>query len=159
LESDFKITNNNFHHFTNIDYFTSFSTSSLSPYSKAVDRFPSVRTGPGTVDEFLAIFNDQNSDRPHFVPLTISDFYALNQCLIHNMKLDMEPFASKFINLKFMVLNDISFIFEDNDPAIGRYPKPLFYNEGFNTNFNLNFDVDNVVRDLNDQRHAMFYLT
>lgn len=155
LESDFLVTSDNFQHFPKIDFFTFFATSSLSPYSKAIDRYPAVKTGPDDIKVLLERFNEENSDREHFKPLVENDFYILYNCLIHNMKQDMEPFIN-FPNLKFMVLNDIAFIYEIENEL--KFPKPLFYNDKFETNFDKNIILDKNDDENSASINSMYFL-
>lgn len=138
--------------FEKLDYFDQLFDSSLSPYSKAVDRYPSVKTGPDNIEDFLHRFNQVNMERsPNFIPLVEQDFYDLYHCLIHSLKMDIEPFLTHFKELKFLVVNDISLIIQEDETTGMRYPVPVFYNKGFKTNFDVTksgpnqFEVDSEV--------------
>ncbi|CAM9016878.1 unnamed protein product [Wickerhamomyces anomalus] len=122
--------------FEKLDYFDQLFDSSLSPYSKAVDRYPSVKTGPDNIEDFLHRFNQVNMERsPNFIPLVEQDFYDLYHCLIHSLKMDIEPFLTHFKELKFLVVNDISLIIQEDETTGMRYPVPVFYNKGFQNKF------------------------
>lgn len=131
---DYKI--NNMDVFQQIDFFDQLFESSLAPYSKAVDRYPSVKTGPDNIQDFLERFNKANMERsPTFIPLLEQDFYDLSHCFIHSIKSDIEPLLTHFKRLKFLVVNDISLIIKEDESTGLRYPVPVFYSRGFKTNF------------------------
>lgn len=131
---DYKI--NGMEAFEQLDFFHQLFDSSLAPYSKAFDRYPSVKTGPDNIEDFLQRFNAANKLRSaNFVPLDERDFYDLYHCLIHALKVDIEPFLTHFKNLKFLVVNDISLIVQEDELTGLRYPVPVFYTHGFKTNF------------------------
>lgn len=117
-----------------INFFDQLFMSNLLPYSKAVDAYPSVETGSDSIESFLARFNSMNAERSStFVPLDTQDFYDLFHCLIHNLKHTLAPFVTEFPQLKFLVLNDISFLIKDGSEF--RYPVPLFFSTNYQTNF------------------------
>ncbi|KAH3678483.1 hypothetical protein WICMUC_001500 [Wickerhamomyces mucosus] len=116
-----------------VSYYDHFFCANLLPYSKAVDRFPSVKTSSETIETFLNAFNELNSTREDFIPLNEDDFYDLFQCLIHSWKLELTPFIESFQKLKFIVLNDVSIMIQNEGEK--KFPVPLFYNRNYQTNF------------------------
>lgn len=148
---DYKIEN--IDQFEQINFFEQLFESSLSPYSKAVDKYPSVKTGPDTIKDFLNRYNQINLERSkNFNPLNEQDFYNLYHCLIHSIKIDIEPFLIYFKKLKFLVINDISLIIFKDDLTGTRYPVPIFYSDGFKTNF----DTKNTSNSSSDYNSNQF---
>ncbi|CCH45159.1 F-box protein [Wickerhamomyces ciferrii] len=124
-----------------IDFFSQLFESCLSPYSKAVDRYPSVKTGPDNIEEFLHRFNIQNIERSRFFkPLNVEDFYNLFHCLVHCMKVDLDPIVENFKNLNYLVINDISLLIKEDFITGIKYPIPIFYNKGYKTNYEVSKD-------------------
>ncbi|SCW03192.1 LAFE_0G05028g1_1 [Lachancea fermentati] len=143
------------------DIFTMMRSSSFFPYSKACDCYPSVRTLPMNLDEFVSKMNrgllfyrksksqlvcnpvqdplDDIEDDvavlnmvlPHKA-LTRQDVIDCYHAMIHHYRRTYVTFLSRFPKLRFLVLNDIATtVVVENGE---RVLQPVFYNEGFTTN-------------------------
>lgn len=132
-EDDYTIRDRSFETYERVNYYELLAQSNLFPYSKAVDKFPSVKTGPEDIDAFLERFNDSNEGRTGFIPLDSTDFLHLYQCLIHTMRSDLEPILNEFPRLRFLVFNEMSFVVKTK--GCSKWAAPLFYSEGFEPNF------------------------
>lgn len=131
---------------------------SLLPYSKACDCYPSVRTQPMNLDEFVLRMNrnllfyrqtrgqllnpdeqipNAQSDEfsslglPHAL-LTRKDVVQCYHALIHHYKATYVAFLRGFPHLRFLVLNDIPTIVVEEDQE--RVLQPIFYHENYETN-------------------------
>lgn len=133
---------------------------SLLPYSKACDCYPSVRTQPMNLDEFVLKMNKNllvyrqirgqllspieprvNTDPsdlgsltlslPH-APLTREDVINCYHALIHHYRTTYVAFLKGFSQLRFLMLNDIpTVVVEENKERIFQ---PIFYHENYETN-------------------------
>ena len=127
---------------------------SLLPYSKACDYYPSVRTQPMNLAEFVKKMNqnlltyrdskdqlvenknekDAESNRwvlPH-EPLTEDDIIDCYHALIHQYKTTYIAFLKRFPRLRFLMLNDIpAIVIEKNKERIF---EPIFYHKQYVTN-------------------------
>jgi hypothetical protein len=120
--------------FCEMNFFNMLLYSSLLPYSKALDRFPSVMTNPDSIKRFVERFNRMEYIKkdPSIKLLTKTDFYTLYHCLLHSMKDNLEPFAQDMPRLKFLVINGISFMMKRD---VGHaQPWPVFYNNQYISN-------------------------
>lgn len=131
---------------------------SLLPYSKACDCYPSVRTQPMNLDEFVSRMNKnllfyrqsrgqllspehqvhdpQNSEfstlgLPHAL-LTKQDVIECYHALIHHYRATYVAFLRGFPHLRFLMLNDIPTIVVEEDKE--RIFQPIFYHENYKTN-------------------------
>lgn len=117
-----------------VNFFYHFAHASLLPYSKAVDKYPSVRTSDDNVEQFVDYFNGLNGGRSDFTDITVDDFYRLFQYYIHSWKSELLPFIQFFEKLKFIVINDVAMIIVNSDNNT-RVPLTLFHNRNFKSNF------------------------
>ncbi|QLG71717.1 hypothetical protein HG535_0C00660 [Zygotorulaspora mrakii] len=142
------------------DIFKMMRVLSLLPYSKACDCYPSVRTHPMDLNEFVKKMNsdlfsyrqiksqlnpveEQDHDiakdfleyailsLPH-APLTCQDIINCYHALIHHYKKTYIAFLKGFPELRFLMLNDIpSVVVEENSERVFQ---PVFYHGDFKTN-------------------------
>ena len=142
------------------DIFKMMRVLSLLPYSKACDCYPSVRTQPMNLDEFVRKMNqyifiyrqnkaqlvpleehDQDMDKvfleyaclrlPH-EPLTSEDVISCYHALMHHYKATYVAFLRGFPELRFLMLNDIPSVVVEEDNE--RIFQPIFYHEGYESN-------------------------
>ncbi|AET39955.1 SCF ubiquitin ligase complex subunit DAS1 Ecym_5182 [Eremothecium cymbalariae DBVPG len=140
------------------DIFTMMRLQSLLPYSKACDSYPSVRTQPMNMDQFVQIMNQsmiqyrksrgQLKDVPVGIdgeldfdaalrllphaPFTKQDVIDCFHTLIHHYQRTYITLLSEFPLLRFLMLNDIpTMIVEENSERI---PHPVFFHEGYVSN-------------------------
>lgn len=133
---------------------------SLLPYSKACDCYPSVRTQPMNLEEFVDKMNksllfyrqsrsqlvspeeqDQDMEQkdseyaslrlPHAL-LTTQDVIQCYHALIHHYKATYVAFLKGFPELRFLMLNDIPTVVIEEDGE--RVFQPIFYHEAYETN-------------------------
>lgn len=122
-----------FQQYRHLDIFTHIHYSSLAPYSKALDLYPSVNTGEDTIQGFIDKFNKVNSIRRGFPGITRNDFFMLYRCLLHSMKDDVLPFVEECPRLDFLVMNSISFMVRKKGNRREAYP--LFHLDHYSSNF------------------------
>lgn len=126
--------------FLDLNIFDRLLKSSVSPYSKSVDAYPSVNTGNDTMDSFLQSFNKKLGSKYRFAPqLTKPQFELLYTCLLHSMKIDLKPFIENFPNIHFLVISGISFVTRiQRDGCKGAFP--LFFVDNYFSNFTKEWD-------------------
>lgn len=142
------------------DIFKMMKFLSLLPYSKACDCYPSVRTQPMNLDEFVSRMNKnllfyrqtrgqllppagRRSDSgvpdlgrlalslPH-APLTRQDVIDCYHALIHHYRATYVAFLKGFPKLRFLMLNDIPTVVVEEHKE--RIFQPIFYHENYQTN-------------------------
>lgn len=123
------------------DIFTMMRYFSLLPYSKACDTYPSVRTQPMDMNQFVSIMNENLINYRHSrgevgihdIPLiTTQDVIDCYHSILHHYKITYLTFLTEFRRLRFLMLNDIpTIIVEENGERI---PQPVFYNKGYKSN-------------------------
>ncbi|QLQ78592.1 hypothetical protein HG537_0A08390 [Torulaspora globosa] len=142
------------------DIFKMMKFLSLLPYSKACDCYPSVRTQPMNLDEFVSRMNKnllfyrqtrgqllapagrrldtEVSDLgrlalslPH-APLTRQDVIDCYHALIHHYRATYVAFLKGFPKLRFLMLNDIPTVVVEEHKE--RVFQPIFYHENYQTN-------------------------
>lgn len=131
---------------------------SLLPYSKASDCYPSVRTQPMNLDQFVLRMNEnllyyRQSRGQMLVPddltsngqnggflslglphdlLTRQDVIQCYHALIHHYKATYVAFLKGFPHLRFLILNDIpTLVVEEGQERVFQ---PIFYHENYKTN-------------------------
>lgn len=135
---------------------------SLLPYSKACDCYPSVRTQPMNIEQFVKRMNENlvlyraqknqlttetsDNDLETFInlsheqrleklphePLTQNDVILLYHALIHHFKNTYFTFLKGFPNLRFLMLNDIPTVTIEENSE--RIFHPIFYHYGYTSN-------------------------
>ncbi|AMD22482.1 HHL288Wp [Eremothecium sinecaudum] len=140
------------------DIFAMMRYQSLLPYSKACDSYPSVRTQPMNMDQFVQIMNESilnyrklrgqlagispDSELPldheeglsllPHDPFTSQDVIDCFHTLIHHYKRTYITLLSEFPELRFLMLNDVpTVIIEENSERI---PHPVFFHDGYVSN-------------------------
>ncbi|AGO12795.1 AaceriACR240Wp [[Ashbya] aceris (nom. inval.)] len=139
------------------DIFAMMRYQSLLPYSKACDSYPSVRTQPMNMDQFVQIMNEsmllyrksrgQLKDHPldaeeldlaealdllPHAPFTRQDVIDCFHTLIHHYQRTYVTLLSEFPELRFLMLNDIPTIIVEEISE--RIPHPVFFHEGYFSN-------------------------
>lgn len=151
---------NDIHDIAAKDIFKMMRFLSLLPYSKACDCYPSVRTQPMNLDEFVLRMNknllfyrqtrgqllapdEQRSNAevsalgsmalslPHD-PLTRQDVIDCYHALIHHYRATYVAFLKGFPKLRFLMLNDIPTVVVEEHKE--RIFQPIFYHENYQTN-------------------------
>lgn len=153
FEEDYEL--NDIHDIAAKDIFKMMRYLSLLPYSKACDCYPSVRTQPMNLTEFVSKINanillyrqsrsqlvkkseyddedDFNSFHLPHRPLTKDDIVKCYHALIHHFKSTYFTFLRGFPKLRFLMLNDIPTITVEEDGE--RIFQPIFYHSGYQTN-------------------------
>ncbi|KAH3682876.1 hypothetical protein WICPIJ_006158 [Wickerhamomyces pijperi] len=120
--------------FRSVNVFNHLLKGSLFPYSKAVDRYPGVRTGDDTVEDFIRSFNALNQTTPYFEEIEMEEFPSIVEYIIHSWKPDLSPYLKQFPKLRFIVLNDLAFYLTKGDRG-QRIPMPVYFSEGYVSNF------------------------
>ncbi|AQZ11879.1 DAS1 (YJL149W) [Zygosaccharomyces parabailii] len=129
---------------------------SLLPYSKACDCYPSVRTQPMNLEQFVKKMNEElfyyrrtrgqlvcndmvdeegNIERfnklPH-EPLTKEDVIECYHAMIHHYRTTYISFLKGFPELRFLMLNDIPTVVVEEDGE--RIFQPIFFHYDYKTN-------------------------
>ncbi|BAO37986.1 F-box protein YJL149W [Kluyveromyces marxianus DMKU3-1042] len=121
------------------DIFTMMKYLSLLPYSKAFDTYPSVRTQPMNLADFVTKINECNRhyksmhrNTTPFEPITESDVIECCHAMVHHNKKTYTTILSNLKKLRYLTLNDIPSIILSEDGT--RFPVPVFFNNGYQTN-------------------------
>lgn len=121
------------------DIFTMMKYLSLLPYSKAFDIYPSVRTQPMNLSDFVTKINEYNRhyksmhrNSTPIEPITESDVIKCYHAMVHHNKKTYTTILSNLKRLRYLVLNDVPCIVLEREGA--RVPVPVFFNNGYKSN-------------------------